>query len=132
VSGSSPTTNEEALTPAVLLWAGLGTVIQIALVVAGHYGDAIYAIWPVPSLVTAVVAAVAYVIHVRRSFVDSAWHGAMVGGICTFVGTALAAVLADVPALQLATVTLAAITAGAVIGWLTFAALSLVSPVRAG
>jgi hypothetical protein len=132
MSGSPPTTNEDALTPAVLLWAGLGTVIQIGLVVAGHYSDAVYALWPVPSLATSVVTSIAYAIHIRRSFVDSAWHGAMVGGLCTFVGTALAAVLADTPALQIATVTLAAIAAGAVVGWLTFAVLRFVSPVRAG
>ncbi len=132
MSGPSSEANAEALTPAVLLWAGLGTILQIGLVVAGHYSDGVYSAWPVPSLSTSVLAGVAYVIHIRRSYGDSAWHGGMVGGICTFLGTALAAVLADVSALQLATVALGGIVVGAVAGVLTFVVLGLVSPVRAG
>ena len=120
MSGSGSAADEEALTPAVLLWAGSGTVVQIVLVVTGHYSDPVYAVWPVPTLVTAVLTAAAYVIHVRRSPGDSVWHGGMVGGICAFLGTSLAAILADVPALDLATVTTAAFVFGAAGGWLTF------------
>ena len=120
MSGRGSTAHEAALTPNVLLWAGSGTVVQIGLVVTGHYSDAVYAVWPMPMLLTSVFAAAAYVIQVRRSPGDSAWHGGMVGGICAFLGTALAAVLADAPARDLATVTLAAIALGAAAGWLTF------------
>ncbi len=124
----SAVTEDQALTPPVLFWGGLGTVLQIGLVVAGHYSDAVYFAWPVPSLVTAVLAGTAYVAHVRRSSRDSAWHGGMVGGICTFLGTALAAIMADVPALDLATVTLSGIAVAAVAGTLTFAVLGARQP----
>jgi len=124
--------NEEALTPAVLRWAALGTVLQIGWVVAGHYSDAVYALWPVPLLATSIVSSAAYVMQVRRSPGDSAWHGGMVGAICAFLGTALAAVLADVPALDLAKVTLGGMALGAATGWLTFAVVRLVSPARGG
>lgn len=124
MGGPSSTANEQALTPAVLLWVGLGTVLQIGLVVAGHYSDPVFAVWPMPLLLTSVFAAAAYVIQACRSPADSAWHGGMVGGICAFLGTALAAVLADVPARDLATVTLAAIASGAAGGWLTFVVMN--------
>ena len=63
---------------------------------------------------------------------DSTWPGEMVAGICTFLGTALAAVLADLPPRDLATVTVAAIAFGAAAGWLTFGVMKLVSPARVG
>ncbi len=127
---SEPASREDALTPAVLLWGGTGTCVQIALVVAGHYNDAVYSVWPAPLLATAAVSGAAYVIHKRRSLADSAWHGGVVGGICTFLGTALAAVMADVAAMQLVTMSLGGIAVGGVAGSLAFAALRLVSPAR--
>jgi hypothetical protein len=127
LSRSPSTANKEALTPAVLMWASLGTVPQLGLVIAGHYSDAIYSTWPEAGLVVGIIVAAGYTIQIRRSFVDSAWHGAMVAAISTFLGTALAAVLADVSALDLATVTLSGIAVGALTGVLTFAAAGRVT-----
>ena len=111
----------------MFLWASLGTVPQLGLVIAGHYSDAVYATWPVSGLVVGIIVAAGYTIQIRRSFVDSAWHGAMVAAISTFLGTALAAVLADVPALDLATVTLSGVAAGGLTGLLTFAAVGRIT-----
>ena len=112
--------DEQALTPAVLGWASVGTVAQIILVTAGHYLDVVFDAWPWPELLVAGLAGSAYVIHIHRSYVDSAWHGGMVGGICSFLGVALAVSLADFPPKELATVTLAAIGTGAVCGLVVF------------
>lgn len=112
--------NREALTPAVLRWSALGSAVAVGSVVVGHYNDAVYGLWPLPLVCAAAVAASAYVVQVRRSAGDSVWHGGMVGGICGFGATALAAVMADAPAADLATVTLSAIGVGAVVGWLTY------------
>ncbi len=128
MSGGVSNANEEALTPAVLLWSGVGSATGVGLVVIGHYSDAVYGVWPLPLVVTSAIAATAYVTQVRRSAGDSTWHGGMVGGICAFLGTALAAVMADVPAMDLATVTLSAIGAGAGVGWLTYAVLEGLGP----
>jgi hypothetical protein len=130
LSRSLSAANQDALTPAVLLWASLGTVPQLGLVIAGHYNDAVYSTWPVAGLVVGVIVAAGYTIQTRRSFVDAAWHGAMVAAISTFLGTALAAVLADVPALDLATVTLSGIAAGALTGVVTFEAVRRVTRAR--
>ena len=116
----APNADREPLTPAVLRWSALGSAVGVGLVVIGHYNDAVYGVWPLPLVFASAVAASAYVIQVRRSAGDSVWHGGMVGGICGFGATALAAVMADVPAADLATVTLSATGAGAVVGWLTY------------
>tara|TARA_B100001123_G_scaffold130413_1_gene151460 strand:+ start:20730 stop:21128 length:399 start_codon:yes stop_codon:yes gene_type:complete len=112
--------NQEALTPAVIFWSGLGTVVQVGLVVVGHYSNAVYSMWPTLLLLISTSFAAAYVIQVRRSAGDSAWHGGMVGGICAFLGVALATILADAPAMDLFTVTLTAIVTAALVGWVTF------------
>ena len=112
--------DEDALTPAVLRWAALGTVAQVALVTSGHYADVVFDAWPWPELLVAGLAGSGYVVHIRRSYVDSAWHGGMVAGICSFLGVALAVSLADVAPKDLATVTLAAIAAGVVCGLAVF------------
>ena len=112
--------DEHALTPAVLRWAGLGTVAQVALVTAGHYLDVVFDAWPWPELLVAGFVGSGYVVQIRRSYVDSAWHGGMVGGICAFLGVALAVSIADVAPKDLATVTLAAVGAGAVCGVAVF------------
>jgi len=130
VSDPSPSAIREPLTPAVLRWAGVGSVFQVGVVVAGHFNDAIYGVWPAPLLSISLLAASAYVIQVRRSSGDSAWHGGMVSGICAFLGVALAAVLADAPTRDLAALTIASIASGALTGWLTFAGLDFVSPAR--
>ena len=117
--------DEDALTPAVVRWAALGTVAQVALVTAGHYVDMVFDTWPWPELLVAALVASGYVVQVRRSYVDSAWHGGMVGGICSFLGVALAVSLADVPPIDLATVTLAATGVGAVCGLAVFRAIGL-------
>jgi hypothetical protein len=52
--------------------------------------------WPWPELLVAAFFGSGYVFQIRRSYVDSAWHGGMVGGICSFLGVALAVSLADV------------------------------------
>jgi len=117
--------DEDALTPAVVRWAALGTIAQVALVTAGHYVDVVFDTWPWPELLVAALVGSGYVVQVRRSYVDSAWHGGMVGGICSFLGVALAVSLADVPPIDLATVTLAAIGVGGVCGLAAFRAIGL-------
>ena len=124
--------NQEALTPAVVRWASLGTVPLLGIVIAGHYSDVIYSAWPAPGLVIAMITGAGYTVEIRRSFGDSAWHGGMVAAICTFLGTSLAAVLADVPALDLATVTLSGAAVGAAAGVLTLAAVTGLSRARSG
>jgi hypothetical protein len=94
-------------------------------VTAGHYVDLVFEAWPWPELLVAALVGSGYVVQVRRSYVDSAWHGGMVGGICSFLGVALAVSLADVPPTDLATVTVAAVGAGAVCGLAAFRAIGL-------
>lgn len=115
--------DEAALTPAVVKWAGIGSAVHLGLVVLGHFFDPVYDAWPWPSLVVAAITGASYAAGVRRSIVDSLWHGGMVGGICAFLGVALAASIADVAPRALATLTPAAILIGAGAGWLVFVVL---------
>jgi len=120
--------DEDALTPAVIRWAALGTIAQVALVTSGHYVDMVFDTWPWPELLVAAFFGSGYVFQIRRSYVDSAWHGGMVGGICSFLGVALAVSLADVAPQGLATLTLTGIGAGAVCGLAVYLAIRLALP----
>ena len=86
----------------------------------GHYSNTVYSMWPTLLVLISTLFAAAYVSQVQRSAGDSAWHGGIVGGICAFLGVALATILADAPVMHLLTVTLTAVATAALVGWVTF------------
>ncbi len=108
--------NARALTPIIVKWAIPATVGRVVLTAGSHYVDAILRWETVVGLVICAVFGAIYARSVRRSLGDALWHGAMVGGIAAFLGTAVAVTLADQAMVDLLWGTLSAFGVGAAAG----------------
>jgi hypothetical protein len=108
-----------------LLTASLvGTLLQVAMVVAGHSNPAIKGLFAVGGMGLSLVAGVVYARLARATAKGSASVGGLVAGaICAFLGILVSYLLGDVPASLLALGTLSSAVTGAIGGLL--GALSL-------
>jgi hypothetical protein len=98
----------------------LGTVLQLAMVLSGHWIEVIrlrgFAIGGM------LISAIAGVVYARAAHVSrgkAAANGALVGGACAIIGIAVSYVLGDVPANILILGTLSSAVTGAIGGVLT-------------
>ncbi len=106
---------------AVLLATILGTVLQIAMVLAGHSNPSVANLFALGGMGFSLVAGFAVAIFSRQSTSSSlslATGGAIAGGICALVGILVSFMLGDVPASLLALGTLSSVVTGAIGGWL--------------
>jgi len=108
-----------------LLTASLvGTLLQVAMVVAGHSNPAIKGLFAVGGMGLSLVAGVVYARLARATAKGSASVGGLVAGaICAFLGILVSYLLGDVPASLLALGTISSAVTGAIGGLL--GALSL-------
>jgi hypothetical protein len=108
--------NRRALTIATLA----GTVLQVAMVVAGHTTASVRALFAVGGMTISLAAGIAYVLLSPRSESASpVLGGLLAGGICALLGIGVSFVLGDVPPALLALGTLSSAVAGAIGGWVT-------------
>ena len=84
--------NRSALIRAVLI----GTVLQLAMVVAGHFVPAIANLFAVGGMLISLVAGLLYARAARSAWGDSLIGGFLAGGICAFLGILVSYVLKDV------------------------------------
>jgi hypothetical protein len=95
----------------------LGTLLQLAMVVSGHWVEFIKLnVFAVGGML---ISALAGVIYARLARVDrkkSAVQGAIAGGLCALIGIAVSFFLGDVPASILALGTLSSAVTGAIGG----------------
>lgn len=97
----------------------LGIVLQVAMVVGGHYSPSITKLFAVGGMGISLVAGVIYAMLARgRGAASGAVGGALAGGICALVGIAVSYLLGDVPASLLALGTASSVVTGAVGGGL--------------
>jgi hypothetical protein len=102
----------------------VGTLLQVAMVVAGHSSPAIKALFAVGGMGLSLVAGVLYARLARSATKGSASLGGLIAGaICAFLGILVSHLLGDVPASLLALGTLSSAVTGAIGGLL--GALSL-------
>jgi uncharacterized protein DUF6265 len=102
----------------------VGTLLQVAMVVAGHSSPAIKALFAVGGMGLSLVAGVLYARLARSATKGSASLGGLISGaICAFLGILVSHLLGDVPASLLALGTLSSAVTGAIGGLL--GALSL-------
>lgn len=112
--------NRQALIRAILI----GTVLQLAMVIAGHFVPAIAGLFAAGGMLISLVAGVLYTRGARGGWGDSLIGGLIAGGLCAFLGILVSYLLKDVTVDILWMGTLGSAVAGLVggaIGKLLFA-----------
>lgn len=94
----------------------IGTVLQIAMVVAGHSSPAIAGLFAVGGMGISLVAGLLYGMWAHEPKGASAARGAIAGGVCALIGIAVSYFLGDVPMSLLALGTVSSAVTGAVGG----------------
>ena len=104
---------------ALLIASAIGTVLQTAMVVAGHSNRSIAKLFAVGGMSLSLVAGVIYAMLARGGTTGSdVAGGVLAGAICALIGIAVSYFLGDVPATLLALGTLSSAVTGAIGGWL--------------
>ena len=104
-------------TRALLIASLVGTLQQVAMVVAGHSSPAIAQLFAVGGMGLSLLAGLLYARLARPATKGSAaMGGAAAGAICAFLGILVSYLLSDVPASLLALGTLSSAVTGAIGG----------------
>jgi hypothetical protein len=95
-----------------------GLVLQLAMVVGGHYSPAVAALFAVGGMGFSLIAGLLYVWF---AVVKGGWSvdlqgGAVAGGVCALLGIAASVVLGDVPPSLLLLGTVSSVVTGAIGG----------------
>ncbi len=97
----------------------IGTLLQVAMVVAGHSSPAIAGLFAVGGMGISLVAGVIYARLAKDATKRSAAiGGGVAGAVCAFIGILVSYLLGDVPASLLALGTLSSAFTGAIGGFL--------------
>ena len=104
-------------TRALLIASLVGTLLQVAMVVAGHSSPAVARMFAVGGMGLSLIAGFLYARLARPATKGSAaTGGAAAGAICAFIGILVSYLLGDVPASLLALGTLSSAVTGAIGG----------------
>jgi hypothetical protein len=103
---------------AVLIASIVGTVLQVAMVVAGHSNPSVSAMFAVGGMSISLIAGIIYGYLVKgpRLLSGLIAGGATAGGVCAFIGILVSHLMGDVPASLLALGTISSIVTGAIGG----------------
>jgi hypothetical protein len=102
---------------ALLIAATVGTVLQVAMVVAGHSSPSVAGLFAVGGMGLSLLAGLIYGILDRGTSLGRlAVGGAIAGGICALIGICVSYMLGDVPASLLALGTISSVVTGAIGG----------------
>lgn len=104
--------SRKAMVPALLL----GTLLQVAMVVIGHYTVAVASLFAPLGMVISLIAGFLYARWARTSRGDSVLGGAIVGSLCALIGIVVSYTLGDVTAWILFLGTLSSAFTGAIGG----------------
>jgi len=80
----------------LLGWIGLGSVLQIAMVVTGHFVEAVAGLFPVIGTGISLLVGVLFGAKGATNYANSAWGGALAGALCSVPGVAVSVGLGDV------------------------------------
>ena len=107
-----------AFSRSALLRATLvGTVLQLAMVLSGHYNASIANLFAVLGMTISLVAGLLFALWAKLPTVGaSAVGGLLAGGICALLGILVSYALGDVPAMIIAFGTVSSAVTGAVGG----------------
>jgi uncharacterized BrkB/YihY/UPF0761 family membrane protein len=104
--------NRQTLIKAMII----GLVLQLIMVVSGHYLDSIKECFGIVGMLISLIAGAIYVRTTRGSWSNSLIGGALAGGICALIGIAVSCALGDVDAGVLVYGTLGSAVAGLIGG----------------
>lgn len=106
-------------TRALVVASITGTVLQLLMVVAGHYDTSITIFFPIGGMGFSLVAGLIYTSKARPvATMDAVLGGLLAGAICAFIGIFAAHLWGDVPASLLLLGTLSSAVTGALGGWI--------------
>lgn len=107
---------------ALVKWTVIGTVLQVLMVVAGHYVEFIRQnVFAIGGMGISLVVGVLYVRAAACSVGGAALGGGVVGGACALLGIFVSVLLGDVPANILLFGTLGSLFAGLIGGVVAYA-----------
>ncbi len=110
---AAPTISRPALVNATLI----GTALQLAMVISGHYNASIASLFAVLGMTISLVAGVLFALRAKRLTLGaSALGGLVAGGVCALVGILVSYALGDVTATIIVFGTLSSAVAGAMGG----------------
>jgi hypothetical protein len=103
---------------AVFIASLIGTVLQVAMVVAGHTNASVAAMFAVGGMSISLIAGLVYGYLVKgsRNLGGLIAGGATAGGVCAFIGILVSHLMGDVPPSLLLLGTLSSVVTGAIGG----------------
>jgi len=97
-------------------WIGIGTVLQTAMVAVGHWVTGVADLFGPLGMLISLIVGLLWAKGEADSFGAGAMGGAVVGGVCAFIGIVISFLLGDVTALILLLGTLSSAVAGVIGG----------------
>ncbi len=120
-------TEAAATNPALVKSTVVGTILQLAMVIAGHYSPAIANQFPAAGMTISGIAGLLFALWTRQKATSAAAGGVVAGGVSAFLGILVSYLLGDVPASVLGIGTAGSVITGAIGGVIG----KLVAPKRA-
>jgi len=99
----------------VQIASAIGTVLQLAMVIAGHFVPAVAALFAIGGMAISAIAGVLYG-RTAATLGGGALGGALAGGECALIGIAVSCALGDVDAMVLVFGTIASAVTGLIGG----------------
>lgn len=103
---------------ALVIATVIGTILQTAMVVAGHSNKSVAKLFAIGGMSLSLVAGVIYAAMAGGPTSSAILGGVIAGGVCALIGIAVSYALRDVPASLLALGTASSAVTGAIGGWL--------------
>lgn len=97
-------------------WIGVGTVLQTAMVLAGHWVVAVANLFGPLGVTISLVVGLLWAREAAEGYGHGAGGGAVVGGVCALIGILVSFLLGDVTAVILAFGTVSSAVTGALGG----------------
>jgi hypothetical protein len=95
----------------------VGTVLQLAMVIGGHYNKGIANLFAVLGMTISLLAGLLFALWAKQPSIGAnALGGLLAGGICALIGIIVSYALRDVPAVIIAFGTLSSAVTGAIGG----------------
>lgn len=101
-------------------WIGVGSVLQIAMVLAGHWATGVAALFGPLGVAISLAVGLLWARGASTGYAHGARGGAVVGGSCALIGILVSFLLGDVTAVILVFGTLSSAAGGALGGLLGY------------